>query len=242
MNAAAQPPRVVVVSPTYNERTNVPALVDALRELRIPGLALLVVDDNSPDGTGEVADKLATEHPGFVNVLHRPRKMGLGTAYLDGFRWALAQGASYIIEMDADLSHPPQTLHTFMELIQDYDVVVGSRYAKGSRLDERWGVIRRLLSWGGNVYARTLTGVPIADVTAGFKCFRREVLTSLDLDAVKSAGYAFQVELHYACHRKGFRLIEVPIYFQERTSGKSKMSMKIVLEAFWRVLEMRTRY
>lgn len=231
-----------MVVPTYNERNNLSAIVEALLSLPVPGLAMLVVDDNSPDGTGQLADELATQHPGFVNVIHREGKLGLGTAYTKGFHWALDRDAQYIIEMDADFSHPPQTILTFMEKIKDYDLVIGSRYAPGGRLDERWGAFRRLLSWGGNTYARLVTGLPIRDVTAGFNCFRREVLTSIDLEKVRSEGYAFQIELHYACYRKGFRLGEVPIYFQERIYGKSKMSLKIVLEAFWRVLEMKARY
>src|SRR5262249_20951707 len=151
-------------------------------------------------------------------------KMGLGTAYIKGYQWALDHGAAYVIAMDADFSHPPETIHTFLQTIKDYDLVVGSRYVQGGRLDERWGAMRRLLSWGGNAYARLITGVPIKDATAGFKCFSRPTLAALNLPAIKSEGYAFQVELHYACYKKGFRLTEVPIYFRERTYGKSKMS------------------
>lgn len=228
--------------PTYNERNNLPTVVEALRALPLPGLSMLIVDDSSPDGTGQLAEELAVAYPGFISVLHRPGKLGLGTAYIDGYTWALEHGAHYIIAMDADLSHPPDTLLAFMEAIKSHDLVVGSRYVKGARLDERWGPLRRLLSWGGNAYARLVTGLPLQDVTAGFKCFRRETLAAIDLKAIKSEGFAFQVELHYACYRKGFRLTEVPIYFQERTYGKSKMSLKIIVEAFWRVLEIRFRY
>ncbi|MBI2888197.1 MAG: polyprenol monophosphomannose synthase [Chloroflexi bacterium] len=228
--------------PTYNERANLAAMVRRLKELGIPGLFLLVVDDSSPDGTGELADGLAQDDPAFLLVLHRPRKMGLGTAYVAGFRWALAHDADYVIEMDADFSHPPEVLRLFLEKIRDYDVVVGSRFARGGALDPSWGIGRRLLSWGGNLYARLLTGLPVLDVTAGFKCFRRAVLAAIDLDRVRSEGFAFQVEMAYACHRKGFRVAEVPIRFVDRTQGKSKMSWKIIWEAFWRVVEIRGRY
>ena len=237
----AEPGKTVVVMPTYNERANLEAMIKRLQSLAIPNFSVLIIDDNSPDGTGELADRLAAEHD-FVSVMHRPGKMGLGTAYVTGFQRALERGADYVISMDADFSHPPETLPVFIEKAQTYDVVVGSRYAKGGRLDERWGWQRRLLSWGGNTYARTITGVPLRDVTAGFKCFTKRVLLAIDLPKVTSQGFAFQVELSYLCHRKGFTMVEVPIYFQERTEGKSKMSLRIVLEAFWRVLELRTRY
>ena len=244
MSEAAETPtrKIIVVMPTYNEGANLEAMVRCLLSLGIPGLSLLVVDDGSPDGTGDLADRLARESHDFVSVIHRPRKMGLGTAYVTGFRWALDHGAQYVMEMDADFSHPPELLLLFLDKIQEYDVVVGSRFATGGSLDPHWGLSRRLLSWGGNFYARLATGVPVKDLTAGFKCFRREVLASVDLGKVKSEGFAFQVEMAYACHRKGFRVVEVPFHFLERTGGKSKMSPKIILEAFWRVLELRTRY
>ena len=234
--------KTIVVIPTYNERANLEAMAQELKGLGIQGLSLLVVDDNSPDGTGVVADRLAQADPEFVTVLHRPGKMGLGTAYVMGFRWALDHGADYIIEMDADFSHPPETLWAFLKEIREYDVVVGSRYIKGGSLDPTWGMARKLLSRSGNLYARLITGLPVMDVTAGFKCFRRQVLAAIDLEHVRSEGFAFQVEMAYACHRKGFRTTEVPIHFVDRTQGHSKMSWKIVWEAFWRVLEMKRRY
>lgn len=235
------PGRTIVVMPTYNERDNLPRMISRLQELAIPGLSVLVVDDNSPDGTGRVADDLASQYPDFVAVMHRAGKQGLGTAYVAGFRWALVHGADYIVTMDADFSHPPETLLVFLDKIKEYDVVAGSRRVKGSGLDPHWGLSRRILSEGGALYTRLLTGLSMRDVTAGFRCFRRQVLEGIDLSKVRSEGFAFQIELTYACHRKGFSILEVPIYFQERAGGESKMSWKIVLEAFWRVLEMRTR-
>lgn len=239
--AMQTPPKTIVVMPTYNERANLEEMIQRLQALDIANMSVLVIDDNSPDGTGELADRLAKDNEGFVTVIHRAAKMGLGTAYVTGFQWSLEHGADYIISMDADFSHSPDILPILIEKAQSYDVVVGSRFAKGGRLDERWGLGRRLLSWCGNNYSRVVTGVPLRDVTAGFKCFRKNVLTAVDLPKVKSQGFAFQVELSYLCHKKGFSMVEVPIYFQERTEGKSKMSLRIILEAFWRVLELRTR-
>ena len=234
--------RLTVVMPTYNEAANLPRMVETLFGLGIEGLSVLIVDDNSPDGTGEVADELATQHPGRVTVIHRPDKMGLGSAYVTGFKRALADGADYVVEMDADFSHPPATLRTFLPLMRDYDVVVGSRYVRGGQLDARWSPWRRLLSWGGNVYARAVTGLRVKDTTAGFKCFRAGALAGIDLDRVRSDGYAFQVEMAYACQRKGYRVREVPITFLDRTQGKSKMSRRIISEAAWRVWDIRFRY
>ncbi|MBM2826389.1 MAG: putative glycosyltransferase, partial [Dehalococcoidia bacterium] len=231
--------KAVVVMPTYNEASNLPMMVQGLLALGLDGLHLLVVDDSSPDGTGEIADDMAAAHPGFMDVIHRSGKQGLGTAYVAGFRWALAAGADYIIEMDADFSHPLEALSRFMEAIQRCDVVVGSRYASGGGVDPRWSWRRKLLSRLGNLYAQWVTGLDVQDVTAGFKCFRREVLERLDLSRVRSNGYAFQVEMAYACHKKGFRVREVPIQFLDRTYGSSKMSLAIVWEALWRVWEIR---
>lgn len=235
-------PKVTAVLPTYNEAENLPRMVEALFGLGIEGLSIIVVDDNSPDGTGRIADDLAARYPGRVSVIHRPGKLGLGTAYVAGFTQALADGADYVVEMDADFSHPPETLHTFLELMRDYDVAVGSRYAPGGRLDERWSRWRRFLSWGGNVYARIITGLHVRDTTAGFKCFRATALAGIDLQRVRSDGYAFQVEMAYVCQRKGYRVAEVPIVFLDRTYGKSKMSMNIILEAAWRVWQIKFRY
>lgn len=234
--------KVTVVLPTYNEAENLPRMVEALFGLGIEGLSILVVDDNSPDGTGRVADELAAQHPDRISVIHRRGKLGLGSAYITGFKQALKDGADVVIEMDADFSHPPATLHTFLDLIRDYDVVVGSRYVKGGKLDPHWSLWRRFLSWGGNVYARLITGLPVRDTTAGFKCFRASALAGLDLDKVRSDGYAFQVEMAYACYRKGYRVKEIPITFLDRTRGKSKMSRQIITEAAWRVWQIKFRY
>ncbi len=232
----------VLIIPTYNERANLETLVERVRALEVLGLRVLIVDDNSPDGTGEVADEVSARQPEFVSVLHRPGKLGMGTAYVAGFRWALEQGADLIATMDADFSHPVEKLPALIDTCREYDVAIGSRFAPGGRLDERWGVARRFLSWGGNAYARLLTGLPLYDLTGGFKCFRRNVLETIDLSSIKSSGFVFQVEVNYACHHHGFRLAEVPIYFAERSRGTSKMSLQIIWEAFWRVLELRTRY
>ena len=227
--------------PTYNEAENLPQIVPALLSLGIEGLNILVVDDNSPDGTGQVAEELRLKYPGRVEVLHRGRKLGLGTAYVTGFAHALAQGADYIFEMDADFSHPPEMVRTFLQKIVDCDVVVGSRYTLGGALDPKWSLWRRFLSWGGNVYARLVTGLKVRDTTAGFKCFRRQVLESLDLSRIHSDGYAFQVEMAYLCQKKGFRVVEVPITFLDRTHGQSKMSFRIIWEAMWRVWQLKWR-
>jgi dolichol-phosphate mannosyltransferase len=231
--------RVIVVMPTYNEAENLSVVVPLLLGLPVEGLEVIVVDDNSPDGTGQLADRLAERYPGQVHVIHRDGKLGLGTAYVAGFQSALARGADYIIEMDADLSHSPSYIPQFLEAIQDCDVVVGSRYAPGARLAEEWGLSRRLLSWGGNLYTRLILGLKVQDTTGGFKCFRREVLEGIDLPRIRSDGYAFQIEMAYLCQKHGFRVREVPIRFEERARGRSKMSPKIILEAMWRVLQTR---
>lgn len=234
--------KITVVMPTYNEAQNLPAMVRQILSLEVEGLQVLVIDDNSPDGTGEIADQLAEAHPDRVQVIHRERKMGLGSAYLTGFAHALEQGADLVFEMDADFSHSPQYIPQFLDRIRDCDVVIGSRYVAGGRVDPRWSLWRRLLSWGGNLYTRLVTGLKIRDTTAGFKCYRREVLEGLDLGRVRSDGYAFQIEMHYACQKKGYRLVELPILFGERSRGESKMSLKIIWEALWRVWQIRWRY
>ena len=234
--------RSIVVIPTYNERANLEAMVPRLQVLGIPGLQLLVVDDNSPDGTGGLAGELAARDPDFVSVIHRPGKLGMGTAYVEGFQRALDQGADFVISMDADFSHSPEKLPVLIEKCGEYDVAIDSRFAPGGSLDERWGITRRVLSRGGNSYARLVTGLPLHDLTGGYKCYRRKVLETINLGSLKSSGFVFQVEINYACHRHGFRLVEVPIHFAERSHGESKMSLKIIWEAFWRVLELRTRY
>ncbi len=227
--------------PTYNERGCIEPMIEELRALALPGLSVLVVDDNSPDGTGALADELAVRYPDFVSVMHRPGKKGLGAAYKAGFRWALDHGAARVFEMDADFSHPVSAVPRMLEIAERCDFVVGSRFTGGASLGERWGAGRRLLSWAGNAYSRELTGVPVVDATAGFTCIRREVLEAVNLASIKSEGFAFQVELKYLSHRKGFRICEIPIHFGQRRDGKSKMSLGIMLEAFWRVVELRLR-
>jgi dolichol-phosphate mannosyltransferase len=235
--------KVVVVVPTYNEAENLPNLLAALYGLNIPNLNVLIVDDNSPDGTGHLAEELAQEkYNGRLEVIHREGKQGLGTAYVTGFKQALARGADYVVEMDADFSHEPQVLKRFMIAIKEADVVVGSRYAAGGSIDERWKLVRRVVSKGGSIYARLVLGLRVKDTTAGFKMFRAEALRCLPLDNVKSNGYAFQVEIAYLCQKRGMRVAEIPIHFNDRTLGKSKMSPTIAIEAAWRVLEIKFRY
>ncbi|HEU5476970.1 MAG TPA: polyprenol monophosphomannose synthase [Gaiellaceae bacterium] len=228
-------PSAVVCLPTYNERENLPRVLDRLAP---HGVRVLVIDDNSPDGTGEVADRLAAERD-WVSVLHRERKKGLGPAYLAGFREALRGDTEYVLEMDADLSHDPAVVPRLIEACANgADVALGSRYVEGGGT-ENWGLVRRVVSAGGSLYARVLLGVGIRDLTGGFKCFRREVLERIDLDAVHSKGYAFQIELTYRALRAGFRIVEVPIVFADRTHGQSKMSRTIFLEAVVRVPALR---
>jgi dolichol-phosphate mannosyltransferase len=223
--------------PTYNERENLDPMLRALGEVLGPDDRVLVIDDNSPDGTGELADRLAREL-GYVDVLHRARKEGLGPAYLAGFRQALADGAELILELDCDFSHNPQDVPRLIGAAADADLVLGSRYVPGGGV-ENWTRLRRLISAGGSLYARVLLGVSVRDLTGGFKCFRRAVLEAIDLDAVHSKGYAFQIEVTYRALRKGFRVVEVPIVFVDRQVGGSKMSRTIVLEAIWRVPLLR---
>lgn len=234
-------PRTIVVVPTYNERENLPELVRRVKALGIPGLQLLIMDDNSPDGTGKLADELAAADPEFLAVEHRPGKMGLGPAYIHGYRLALERGADYVIQMDADFSHPVEKIPVLLEKIRDYDVVIGSRYTTGSSLDDHWGPRRRALSGGGNTFARLMTGLPFRDVTGGFRCYRRSVLQAIEWAKVKSTGFVFQVETAYMAYKTGARFCETPIHFADRTAGASKMSLKIVWEAFWRVWDLRFR-
>ena len=236
--------RMMVVLPTYNERENLPIMIETLHGLGIPGLEVLVVDDNSPDGTGQLAEELGEQYSGQieVHVAHRPKKMGLGPAYIDGFGRALALGADYIVEMDADFQHDPATLHEFRHWIEQYDVVVGSRYIPGGRVEARWSIWRQLLSRGGSVYARFILGLRTHDPTGGFKCFRASALRAIDLSAIRSSGYTFQIEMSYACQQAGLRVKEVPIRFVDRERGTSKMSARIALEATWRVWQIRRRY
>jgi dolichol-phosphate mannosyltransferase len=228
-------PNATVCLPTYNERENLEAMVHALEPL---GVGVLVIDDNSPDGTGEIADRLAGELD-FVSVLHRERKEGLGPAYIAGFRRALADGAELILELDCDFSHDPADVPRLIAACESgADLALGSRYVPGGGT-ENWGLARRIVSWGGSFYARLLLGVGIHDLTGGFKCYRRHVLEAIDLDAIGSKGYAFQIEITYRALRKGFRVEEVPIRFAERTAGRSKMSRSIVVEGIVNVPLLR---
>ncbi|HEU5211446.1 MAG TPA: polyprenol monophosphomannose synthase [Gaiellaceae bacterium] len=229
--------RATVCVPTYNERENLEPMARALGEVLRPGDEVLVIDDNSPDGTGEIADRLAAELP-YLRVLHRPEKQGIGPAYLDGFRDALARGAELVLEMDCDFSHDPKDVPRLIAAADDADLVLGSRYVRGGGV-RNWGLLRRVISRGGSLYAQVLLGLRVRDLTGGFKCYRRAVLEGIDLDAVSSTGYAFQVETTYRSVRAGFRVVEVPITFVDREVGGSKMSRAIVLEGFWRVPVLR---
>ncbi len=232
--------RATVCLPTYNERENLPAMLDALREVLRDGDRVLVIDDGSPDGTGELADELAAEH-GFVDVLHRPAKEGLGPAYLAGFRRALDDGAELILEMDCDFSHAPADVPRLIAAVEDgADLALGSRYVAGGGV-RNWGVVRRVISRGASFYTGLFLHMGVSDPTGGFKCFRRRVLETIDLDRVDAKGYAFQIELTYRAKRAGFRVVEVPIMFADREEGTSKMSRAIVLEAIWRVPLLRLR-
>lgn len=226
-----------LVLPTYNEVENIEAFVDAVRGKLPPSARVLIVDDNSPDGTGRVADRLAAGDPG-LSVLHRPRKEGLGPAYIAGFRRALEEGAGLVLEMDSDFSHDPSYLPALLEASERADLVIGSRYVPGGGVGD-WTPLRRAISRSGSIYARLVLGLSVRDLTAGFKCFRREVLEAIDLAAVSSRGYAFQVELTYRAIQLGFDVVEVPIVFRERREGSSKMGHSIVAEAVWRVPLLR---
>jgi dolichol-phosphate mannosyltransferase len=226
-----------VVVPTYNERVNLPLVVPAILQ-QDPRIDVLVVDDNSPDGTGQLADELAASTP-RVHVLHRPNKSGLGKAYLAGFQWALGNRYDLIFEMDADFSHDPKFLGDFVRAAANADLVIGSRYRAGVVNVINWPISRLLLSIGANQYARWITGLPLADSTGGFKCFRREVLEAIDFEKVRSNGYAFQIEMSFRAWKKGFRLVEVPIVFTDRVEGQSKMNKRIVREAIWMVWWLR---
>ncbi len=237
MNNADRFERGLVIIPTYNERDNLPRLVPMVLE-KDERLDVLIIDDASPDGTGDVADALARQSP-RVHVIHRAGKLGLGTAYLEGFRWGLERGYDLLFEMDADFSHDPAHLPEFIEAAKEYDLVLGSRYLHGRVTVINWPIGRLLLSYFANVYARIVTGLPVADATGGYKCFRRKVLEAIDLKRVESEGYAFQIEMSLRAWRKGFRIGEIPIVFVDRTLGQSKMSKRIVWEAVWKVWKLR---
>lgn len=229
-------PRTLVVTPTYNEAENIEKfLTDVLAQG--PDIDVLVVDDNSPDGTGDIVERLRSCNP-RVHLIRRSGKMGLGTAYVEGFKFAIAKRYDYVFEMDADLSHNPEEIPRMLEKIQHCDLVVGSRYTNGVRVIN-WPIRRLILSYGANVYTRIITGMPVKDATGGFKCFRREVLEAIDLDRVHSNGYAFQIEMDFKAWSKGFKVCEHPIIFLDRTSGVSKMSKKIVYEAVFMVWKLK---
>jgi len=230
-------PRATVCLPTYDERENLEPMVRALGEVLGADDRVLVIDDSSPDGTGEIADRLAAELD-WVDVLHRPRKEGLGRAYLDGFRRALADGAELVLELDCDFSHDPADVPRLLEASENAELVLGSRYVPGGGT-QNWGLLRRAISRWGSLYAQALLGLHVRDLTGGFKCYRREVLETIDLDAIRSRGYAFQIETTYRAVRAGFRVVEIPIRFTDREVGGSKMSRSIVLEAIWKVPALR---
>ena len=232
------PERALVVVPTYNEAVNLPLIVPQIL-VQDPRLDVLVVDDNSPDGTGRMADDMAAANP-RIHVMHRPEKAGLGKAYLAGFRWALERDYEFVFEMDADFSHDPRFLSIFLDEAKDADLVIGSRYKTGVNVIN-WPISRLLLSLGANQYAQWITGLPIEDSTGGFKCFRRRVLEAIDFDQVRSNGYSFQIEMSFRAWKKGFRLKEIPIVFTDRVEGQSKMNKRIVREAIWMVWWLRAK-
>ena len=230
--------RALVVIPTYNEAMNLPLIVPQILA-QDPRIEVLVVDDNSPDGTGRMADEMAAAQS-RMHVLHRPGKAGLGKAYLAGFRWALERDYEFVFEMDADFSHDPRFLTDFLAAAQNADLVIGSRYRTGVNVIN-WPISRLLLSLGANQYARWVTGLPVVDSTGGFKCFRRRVLEAIDFDRVRSNGYSFQIEMSFRAWKKGFRLVEIPIVFTDRIEGQSKMNKRIVREAIWMVWWLRLK-
>ena len=226
----------LIIIPTYNELDNIQRLIPALMALN-PAICVLVVDDNSPDGTGKLVDDMAREND-RISVLHRPAKLGLGSAYVAGFKYAVKQDVDCVFEMDADFSHDPAMVPEFIEQIKSCDVVIGSRYISGINV-VNWPMSRLLLSYFANIYTRLVTGMTIRDATSGYKCFRREVLESINLDDVRSDGYAFQIEMNFRCWRKGYRLKEIPIIFVDRRSGTSKLSQGVINEAVWIVWWLR---
>jgi dolichol-phosphate mannosyltransferase len=234
--------KLTLVLPTYNEAENLPKLIPVLFSLPMDSLSILVVDDSSPDGTGEIADGFCTRYPDRISVMHRKGKLGLGTAYIQGFARAIAEGADAVGQMDSDFSHPPAKLVELYTALQDYDIVIGSRYIQGGSVDERWPVWRKGLSAFGNFYARTILQLPIKDATGGFRVWRRETILAVPWERVRSQGYAFQVETAHLANRLGFRMHEVPIYFADRRWGQSKMSLRIQVEAALRVWQIRFSY
>ncbi len=232
-----------VVLPTFNEASNIAPMVEHLLALPLDDLNILIIDDNSPDGTGQIADRLHEQYRERVSVLHRAGRMGLGTAYVAGFQWSLEHGADFLVQMDCDFSHSPVYLTEFLGQMDRYDVVVGSRYVPGGRLDPRWSGWRYLLSkWANSIWVRLILGLRVRDATAGFKCWSRPALERVLTSQVRSNGYVFQVEMAYLSEKLGLRILEWPIYFEDRRIGQSKMSMPVKLEAAWRVFEIRMRH
>ncbi len=229
--------KTLIIIPTYNELDNLRTLLQEIFSC-VPNIDILIVDDNSPDGTGQLADEISGENP-HVHVLHRAGKLGLGTAYIAGFKYAIERNYDAAFEMDADFSHDPRYLPDFLKAIENADLVIGSRYMPGGNTPN-WSLLRRFISGGGNLFARFMLGIPVHDCTAGFRCYRRKVLESIDLDTIQSQGYAFQVELAYRTTQQGFRVVETPIVFMDRRVGKSKMSSQIFIEGFLWVI--RTRF
>jgi len=236
-------PQVMVVIPTYNEKENLPKIVAALFALEIPHLEILVVDDHSPDGTGDIAEDLVEQYDERVHVLHREGKAGLGPAYLAGFKKSLKLFADIMIQMDADFSHQPKYLPDLLAKIEHADLVLGSRYAAGGSVDHSWGLYRKLLSWWANrVYTPMILGLPVKDATGGFKAWRRNTLIGMGIDRVQSNGYVFQVEMNYVAHKMGYKIAEIPIYFPDRQEGQSKMDSSIAIEAALSVWQLLMRY
>ncbi len=237
-------PKLTIVLPTYNEKENLPHMVEALFNLPLDNLHLLVVDDNSPDGTGKMAEDFKSEFPGRIDVLHRTEKAGLGPAYIAGFKKAIADGADYILQMDADFSHQPKYIPQMVETLENgADMVLGSRFTKGGSVDPSWGWYRKLLSWWANrLYVPTLLHIPVYDATGGYRLWRRETLIGIDLNRIQSNGYVFQVEMAYVAVRLGYKVVEIPIHFPDRERGESKMDSRIALEAALRVFEIRRRH
>lgn len=234
--------KTIIVLPTYNEKENLPLMIEALFALNLDNLHILVVDDNSPDGTGKIADEFAAKDL-RVTVLHRKEKNGLGQAYVAGFKQALKQDAEYIIQMDCDFSHQPKYIPDLLKAIEGNDLVLGSRFAKGGSVDENWSFYRKLLTWFANrVYTPTILGIPVRDATGGYRIWKRNTLIGLDLNRIRSNGYVFQVEMAYVTCRLGFRVAEIPIYFPDRELGESKMDLRIQIEAAMRVWQVRQRH
>lgn len=236
-------PKIIVVIPTYNEKENLPQITAALFDLHIPNLEILVVDDHSPDGTGQLAENLRRQYDALVHVLHRTEKAGLGPAYIAGFRRALELGADLIVQMDADFSHQPHYLHTMLQNLNGNDVVIGSRFMRGGGVDKSWSWYRKLLSlWANRLYTPAILRLPVYDATGGFKMWRRETLLGMGLDRIQSNGYVFQVEMSYVAHRLGYKIAEFPIYFPDRRVGESKMNSRVALEAALRVWQILFRH